>query len=135
MSIHPEDDAWLARSGLVDAEVDLDALRLHTSGPPSWYLSIVRRNAITLGDHVWSREAERFRDRRLLVHELVHVAQYRRIGRVRFVARYLLDLAKAGFRYSKELPLEVPAYARAEQARQLLEAGQPAAGDIQGGDV
>ena len=65
----------------------------------------------------------------------MHVAQYRRIGRVRFVARYLLDLAKAGFRYSKELPLEAPAYARAEQARELLEAGQPPAGDIQGGDV
>ncbi len=134
MSIHPEDQAWLTQSGLVDAEVDLDAVRLHTSGPPSWYLSIVGRNAITLGDHVCFRETERLRDRRLLVHELVHVAQYRRMGRVRFVARYLLDLAKAGFRYSKKLPLEAPAYARAEQAREILEAERPA-GDTQGGDV
>ncbi len=134
MTIHPEDHAWLTQSGLADAEVDLDAVRLRTSGPPSWYLSIVRRNAITLGDHVWFREAERPRDRRLLVHELVHVAQYRRMGRVRFVARYLLDLVKAGFRYGKELPLEAPAYARAEQAREILEAEQPADG-IEGGDA
>ena len=132
MSIHPDDRAWLAQSGLVDPEVDLGAVRLHTSGPPRWYLAAVGHSAIALGDHVWLREAERLRDRSLLVHELVHVAQYRRLGRLRFVARYLLDLARAGFRYRRELPLEAPAYARAEQARALL-AAAPSASEVVGG--
>ena len=120
MTIAAEDRAWLSSNGLLEPEIadDLDAVRLHTSGPPSWYLSLVRRNAITLGDHVWFRVAERTRDRPLLAHELVHVAQYRRLGRLRFVGRYLLDLVKQRG-YSRRLPLEAPAYERAEQARGL----------------
>jgi hypothetical protein len=52
------------------------------------------------------------------VHELVHVAQYRSLGTWRFVSRYLWDLAKRGFRYSKSLPLEATAYGRQGMAKQ-----------------
>lgn len=128
MTIAADDRAWLSDHSLLDPEIadDLDAVRLHSSGPPSWYLSLVRRNAITLGDHVWFRVAERRRDRPLLAHELVHVAQYRRIGRLRFLGRYLLDLVKHRG-YSRSLPLEAPAYERAEQARALPGAELPGA--------
>ena len=120
MRIDPTDRAWLEASGLVDPEVDLDVVSLHTRGPLAWYLRLVGRGAITLGDGVWYREASRVHDRALLVHELVHVAQYRRLGRLRFVASYLRDLLRAGFRYSRSLPLEAPAYERQAQARALL---------------
>ena len=121
MTIAAEDQEWLRHHDLLDPEIagHLDEVRLRTSGPPKWYLSLVRRGAITLGDQVWFRETHRTRDRPLLAHELVHVAQYRRLGRLRFVGRYLLDLLRALGRYSRELPLEAPAYERADRARDL----------------
>lgn len=128
MTIAADDQDWLRANDLLDAEIagDLAAVRLHSSGPPRWYLSLVGRSAITFGDHVWFREAHRSNDRRLLAHELVHVAQYRRLGHLRFIGRYLLDLAKAFGRYSRELPLEAPAYERADRARDLPGASEDA---------
>jgi hypothetical protein len=113
---------WLVERELLDAAVDLSRVRLHVGGPPTWYLGLVRKSAITFGDHVWFRTAERRDDLALVAHELVHVGQYRELGFSRFLLRYLLDLAKAGFRYSKRLPLEAPAYERQAKARDLLEA-------------
>ncbi len=121
MRIHEDDKAWLRDSGLVDPEVDLDAVRIHTSGLPSRYLRLVRHSAITFGDSFWLREESRRRDLPLIVHELVHVAQYRRRGRVRVLARYGLDFLRHRG-YSRELPLEAPAYERAAQARHALSA-------------
>ena len=119
MSIHEADKAWLRESGLVDPEVDLDAVQIHSSGLPSLYLRLVRHSAITFGDGVWLREEPRRHDIPLIVHELVHVAQYRRRGFVRFLARYGLDLVRHRG-YGRELPLEAPAYERAAQARRAL---------------
>ena len=65
------------------------------------------------------RDEHRRDDVALLVHELVHVAQYRRLGKARFLRQYLLDLAKARG-YSRRLPLEAPAYERQAAARALL---------------
>jgi hypothetical protein len=47
----------------------------------------------------------------LLAHELKHIEQYRTHGHLRFLARYFWDLAWSRFHYSRELPLEVEAYA------------------------
>ncbi len=50
-------------------------------------------DAITLGRLVVVRRG-RSADRRLMRHELVHVRQWRRLGVVRFTARYLGSYAK-----------------------------------------
>jgi hypothetical protein len=56
----------------------------------------------------------------LLAHELKHVEQYRSRGHVAFLARYLLDLARNRFRYSRDLPLEAECYElQAEVTRSL----------------
>lgn len=119
MSVPPPTRDWLTEHDLVDAPVDLDRVRLRVGGPPTWYLKLVRKRAITLGHQVWFREAEHLDDRALISHELVHVGQYATMGRIRFVATYLWHLARAGFRYSRTLPLEAPAYARQERAEQF----------------
>lgn len=47
--------------------------------------------------------------RRLLFHELVHVAQYQRIGVDRFLYHYVTSWAQSGFRYERII-LEMHAY-------------------------
>ena len=119
--IPAETVAWLEGSGLVDDEIDLAAVRTHVGGVIGWYLRRKRRGAMTIGDHIFYRDERRRDDVALLVHELVHVAQYRRLGRARFLRQYAQDLAKAGG-YSRELPLEAPAYERQAAASALLAA-------------
>ena len=109
------DQAQLAAAG-----IDLSGVSLHVGGPPGWYLRLVHRSAITLGHHVWFVSEARRDDASLLAHELVHVEQYRELGVPRFLARYLRDLVNAGFRYSRNLPLEAPAYARQAEVRDRL---------------
>lgn len=121
MRIEPSDLAWLQASGLVDREVELPAVRLHTGGPLAWYLRSRRRSGMTIGNHIWFSAPERVRSRALLVHELVHVAQYRRMTTPVFFARYFAHIARRGFRYGRELPFEAPAYARQASARALIE--------------
>lgn len=117
LALSPRYQAFLRQSGLVDDEADLAGVRLHTGGPIGWYLRRQGRSAITLGRHIWFVSAAKRDDPALLVHELVHVAQFRRMGAVRFLAAYLHDLARARFRYSRALPLEAPAYERQARAR------------------
>jgi hypothetical protein len=119
MSVPPPTRDWLTEHNLVDPSVDLDRVRLNVGGPPTWYLRLVRKRAITLGHGVWFREPEHVEDRALVAHELVHVGQYEELGVPRFFATYLWHLARAGFRYSRTLPLEAPAYARQEEAEQI----------------
>ena len=106
---------------LVDPEVDLDRARLHVGGPFAWYLRRVKKRAITIGWNIWFRDEDARADAALVIHELVHVGQYRRLGTVRFLVRYGRDMAKAKFHYSHDLPLEAPAYARQQRASQLLD--------------
>lgn len=47
--------------------------------------------------------------RRLLVHELVHVAQYERLGVHGFAEEYVVGWIRAGYEY-RRIPLEVEAY-------------------------
>ncbi|HEX4777754.1 MAG TPA: DUF4157 domain-containing protein [Acidimicrobiia bacterium] len=73
-------------------------------------------DAITLGRCIVVRRGLE-RDRALLTHELVHVRQWRELGRARFLARYLGPYARGrlrglGHRDAYEaIPLEVEARA------------------------
>ncbi|HEX5938885.1 MAG TPA: DUF4157 domain-containing protein [Dehalococcoidia bacterium] len=69
------------------------------------------RRAITLGRTIYVRNSfdqATSRDRRLLLHELVHVDQYRRMGTAGFIWAYGRALAEAGS-YRKNA-LEVEAF-------------------------
>ncbi|MFN0146965.1 MAG: DUF4157 domain-containing protein [Dehalococcoidia bacterium] len=124
-------NTWLAEHGLLDAGTDLAGVTLHVGGPPTWYLKLVKKSAITLGSHIWFVREEKRDDIALLAHELVHVGQYRELGVPRFLLRYGLHMLKAGFKYSRTLPLEAPAYARQALARKVLaEHGPPAAARV-----
>ncbi len=116
MSVPPTTRDWLMQHNLVDDSVDLDRVQLRVGGPPTWYLRLARMRAITHGHSVWFREPEHLEDRALIAHELVHVAQYTDMGVPSFLATYLWHLARAGFRYSRSLPLEALAYARQAEA-------------------
>ena len=130
-AVTANDQAWLAGHGLLDAGVELSGVTLHVGGPPTWYLKLVKKSAITLGSHIWFVREEKRDDITLLAHELVHVGQYRELGVPRFLLRYGAGMVKAGFHYSPNLPLEAPAYARQAQARQVLaEKGPPAGGRV-----
>jgi hypothetical protein len=116
---------WLAAESLLDPDVSLDSVRFHDSGAPSLYLRLVKKRAITLGDHVWFRDAGLTDQAKqanwpLYAHELVHVAQYRRAGKVKFLGSYSWDMLKAGLKYSKSLPMEKPAYERQRTAEERL---------------
>jgi hypothetical protein len=124
MQLRTESRALLNQHALVDKLVDLDRVHLHTSGPPAWYLRTIKRGAMTLGDHIWFASEAKRDDLPLVAHELVHVGQFRELGRANFLWRYGRDLAKAGFKYSKKLPLEAPAYARHAEAKRLLAAAR-----------
>ena len=110
----------LVAHDLLDPGVDFERVRLRVGGPPTWYLGLVRKGAITLGTQVWFRNESKRDDLALVAHELVHVAQYREFGLLGFWRRYLLDMAKAGFKYSNKLPMEAPAYARQHLAEEAL---------------
>lgn len=119
MRIPDNQRAWLEESGLVDDNVDLEAVRLKVGGFWTWYLRLQRMGAITHGDSIWYRNEEKRADLDLLVHELVHVGQYRELGRLGFLRQYAVVLIRARG-YNRNLPLEKPAYERQKAARELL---------------
>ena len=116
---------WLQANALLDDGLALADVRLHIGGPLSWYLRLVKKSAITVGANIWFVSEAKRDDLALLAHELVHVGQYREMGVPRFLARYGRDMLKAGFRYSRKLPLEAPAYERQALAKRILAAGPP----------
>lgn len=76
-------------------------------------------SGMTVGHHVLLRRGHEG-NHKLVAHELVHVAQYTDRGRVRFLARYLLDYARnlVRLRNHRQAYLAIPAEvaARAETA-------------------
>lgn len=111
---------------LVDAEVDVDSVRLRVGGAMGAYLRATKHGALTIGNTIWFRTQEHREDADLVVHELVHVGQYRRSGRFGFLRNYIWDVMKQRS-YSKNHPLEAPAYERQELARTVVrEHGGPA---------
>lgn len=116
---------WLERNSLIDDGVDLDRVKLKVGGPIGLYLKLVGRSAMTIGNTIWFVSEAKRDDNTLVAHELVHVGQYHELGIPRFLVRYFRDLTRAGFRYSKQLPLEAPAYARQDLARSLPRDDEP----------
>jgi hypothetical protein len=119
MRLKETEIAWLRRWNLVDENVDLEGVQVHIGGPAGYYLKITNHGAITTGGHIWFKTLTRRDNIALVVHELVHVGQYRRLGKTRFLLNYLAGSAKRGG-YSREHPLEAPAYARQELARAII---------------
>jgi hypothetical protein len=97
------------------ADIDLSSVRLVHKGPVAWVVRhVLRQGGMTVAPYIFygkSRfEPSRHESIGLLAHELVHLRQYRDLGHVRFLARYLVDLARNRFRYARDLPLEREAY-------------------------
>jgi hypothetical protein len=97
-------------------DLDFGRVRIVERGPVCWYARhVVKQGAMTIAPFIFFGRTKYnpcdARSVALLAHELKHVEQVRRIGRVRFFARYLWALARSRFRYSRELPLEAEAYA------------------------
>ena len=72
---------------------------------------------MTLGASIFVARGQ-WRERTLIAHELVHVAQYERLGIAAFLARYLRECLTVGY---WNAPLEVEA--RQESARVLRNEG------------
>lgn len=108
--------------------LDLGRVRLVQEGPVCWFVRrVLRQGAMTLSPFVFYGLA-RFDPGRLdalalLAHELKHVEQYQRYGHVRFLAAYLLGLARNRFRYSAQLPLEAECYALQAEVTRSLSSG------------
>lgn len=86
--------------------------------------------AMTLGRFVLVRRGHE-RDALLLAHELVHVEQWRVLGPVRFLARYLADYARhrmqgePHWRAYAAITLEVEARARTSELTAALASAGP----------
>ena len=119
MELRPAEIEWLTTWRLVDDDVDLRKVRPHVGGPMGGYLKVTNHGALTTGYRIWYRTEARRNDIALVAHELVHVGQYRRLGRLRFLLKYLAETARRRG-YSREHSLEAPAYARQQQAREVV---------------
>jgi hypothetical protein len=111
----PLDADAIARMRPWFPHLDLDRVRIVSTGPVCWIVRyLLRQGALALPPYIFYGRARPGggdpRSWALLAHELVHCDQARRMGRVHFLVRYAADLARAGFRYSRRLPLEVEAY-------------------------
>jgi hypothetical protein len=111
-------DAWFPASLLAEVQVV-------QSGPVCWFVALVlRQGALAFSPFVfYGRKRFNPADRTtfpLLAHEVKHVEQYRRLGHLGFLSRYLRDLAANRFRYDERLPLEVEAYALQTTVAQSL---------------
>ena len=102
-------------------------VNLVSSGPVCWYVrTVARQGMMTIAPWIFAgRESYDPTDLAsvaLIAHELKHVQQYRERGHAAFLARYLWDLGRNGFKYSRELPLEAEAYALQAEIRSALRA-------------
>jgi hypothetical protein len=72
-----------------DDSFSLPLIKVH-HGPLSALLTkLLNIGALTLRDHIFVSSPTVSAS--LIVHEIVHVLQYRRVGTIRFLARYLKD--------------------------------------------
>ena len=105
-------------------DLDFDRVHLVHAGPVSWFVrAVLRQGAMTVapfiffGRHHFDPASPA--SLALLAHELRHIEQYAEMGRARFLFTYLRDRFKAG-KYSRDLPLEKPAYDLQDEVRVAL---------------
>jgi hypothetical protein len=106
-------------------DLDFGRVRLVHEGPVSWFVrTVLRQGAMTIAPFVFfgkhRYDPSSARSLALLAHELRHVEQYAKMGRLRFLFTYVRDRIKAG-RYSRDLPLEAGPYALQEEVMATLE--------------
>jgi hypothetical protein len=104
----PMEDWDLARRVLADLFPDLDLERVRVRHRARLAIP-ARYRAITLGSGIYARpalSAASLADLELLLHELAHVRQYRRLGWLGFACAYGAGVATSGYRAS---PLETEA--------------------------
>ena len=66
-----------------------------------WWLQHLWIGGITFGHHVFFKRKQGEVPRHLLVHEVVHVEQIEKLGRIRFYLTYLWELLRHGYRNNK----------------------------------
>jgi hypothetical protein len=111
----------------------VDNVRVLQGGPVSWFVRVIlRQGAMTIDPFVFYGRSRLNPSSpsslALLAHELKHVEQYRRFGRLGFLLRYLRDLARNRFRYARDLPLEAECYALQAEVREALQEAPSAGG-------
>lgn len=108
---------------------DLERVRVMTGVPWEWLPWLLRTGAVTLGDRVFFRKGRygvnSARGLALIAHESLHTGQYREMGRVGFLLRYLLGLVQSRFNHDAH-PMEAELVALQRRVRRALrEAGLP----------
>lgn len=78
-------------------------MKLHYN---TWWLRPTWIGAITLGSHIFFKRKKADVPERMVRHELVHIAQIKREGCLRFYAKYLWYQLRYGY---KKNPFEVEA--------------------------
>lgn len=107
------------------SDLQLRDVSLVSTGPVCWYVrTIAQQGMMTIAPWVFfgreSYNPDSLASVALIAHELKHVQQYQERGHAAFLARYLWDLGRNGFRYSRELPLEAEAYSLQAEVRAAL---------------
>lgn len=104
----------------------LERMRIVGGRPWRWFPPVIGMAAVTFGDHVIFRgghyNPDSPRGLALIAHEAMHVAQYRRYGRIGMVARYLWGQIRCGFRHDLH-PMERPCIEAQRMVRALLQKG------------
>jgi hypothetical protein len=95
--------------------LDLARVRVVTGGPVCWFVRrVLNQGAMTIAPFIFFGkdlyDPTSASSMALLAHELKHIEQYGRAGRLRFVWTYVRDRLRAG-EYRRDLPLEVEPYA------------------------
>jgi hypothetical protein len=109
------DDATANRLRPWFPDLEMQRVTLVHGGPVCWFVrSVIRQGAMTFAPWVFYGRSHfdpsRVNSLALLAHELKHVEQYRKRGRLGFLLRYFIDKARNGFKYDENLPLEKEAY-------------------------
>ena len=103
----------------------LERARIVERVPVCWFVrSVLRQGAMTFSPFIFFGQHKfnplSLSSVALLAHELKHLDQYRTRGHLRFLLRYLRDLARNRFRYSRSLPLEAECYALQTEVEEAL---------------
>jgi hypothetical protein len=61
---------------------------------------------VTLGENIYIWPPEKAENKRLIKHEMCHVRQWERYGKIGFLSRYIYEFIKYGYKAS---PLELEA--------------------------
>lgn len=103
---------------------NLERLRAVTSRPWRWLPAAFGSNAMTFGDHVVFREGQfrvdSPRGLALVAHESLHIGQYRELGKLRFLTRYLIGVVTSRFNHDRH-PMEAEFVRRQREIRKQLE--------------